>query len=648
MDRISCLSLPGTALARVAMALLCPVIFHIAPVLAQAPNVLWAVSSYGPATVEAGLGCSGCSSDKRAMAVDAAGNVVVSGYANLATGFDWKTTKFNGATGAVLWESVFNGTGSGDDHAYAMTLDSSGNVIVTGYQWNGTDGDIKVIKYAGATGAILWQASVAGSPGGNDFGIYVATDTAGNVFVGGSTWNGTNDDMRTVKYAAATGAVIWDKTFAGPGNGPDYVFALAVDTAGNVIVTGESQTGTTANPDWKTIKYAAADGTILWQATFAGTAGGLDIPTSVAIDSAGNAVVAGYTFNGTNSDMKIIKYAAANGAILWQNGFAGTGNGDDQIYDVALDAAGNAIATGFSFNGTSNDWKTIKFAAATGAIMWEKTFAGTGNGSDISVVVTVDANGNAIVGGRNANGADRNMRVVSYAAADGTIIWQYDYSGSAAGGFDRAAALAVVPGAVFVAGESTETGKPLGWRIVKIDNASVPLALSSVASRKTHGTAGTFDLPIDMLAPISGTVTVEPRIIGTGHTIVFRFNVPVTSVGAVTSLDALSAPVGVATYVIAGNDVVVTLAGVPDNRRVKITLSNVNGAAVNASASMGFAVGDVSNTRAVDSSDISRTKARSGQALDISNYWFDVNTSGAINSSDISAVKARSGLTLPP
>ena len=59
------------------------------------------------------------------MAVDAAGNVVVSGYANTATGFDWKTTKFNGATGAVLWESAFNGTGGGDDHAYAMTLDST-------------------------------------------------------------------------------------------------------------------------------------------------------------------------------------------------------------------------------------------------------------------------------------------------------------------------------------------------------------------------------------------------------------------------------------------------------------------------------------------------------------------------------------------
>jgi hypothetical protein len=480
MDRIISLGASRRTIGHLSAPLRCAGIFLFMlaamPSWAQSPKVLWAVSSYGPGSVEAGLGCGGCSSDKRSMAVDASGNVIVSGFVTsdpATTGTGWKTTKFNGATGAVMWESIFNTVGNGADQAYAMTLDPTGNALVTGYQWNGTNGDIKTIKYAAATGAVVWEASVPGTPGGNDFGIVVATDASGNAFVGGSTWNGTNDDMRTVKYAAATGAVIWDKTFAGPGNGPDYVFALAVDAGGNVIVTGESQTGATANPDWKTIKYAAADGAILWQAVFAGTAAGLDIPTSVVIDTAGNAIVAGYTFNGTNSDMKIIKYASANGAVLWQNGFAGTGNGDDQIYDIALDSAGNAIATGYSFNGTSNDWKTIKFAAASGAILWEKSFAGTGNGSDISVVVTIDASGNAIVGGRKANTADRDMKVVSYAANTGATIWQYDYAGTTVGGFDRAAALAIGPGVVFVAGESTETGKPLGWRIVKLENLVV-------------------------------------------------------------------------------------------------------------------------------------------------------------------------------
>ena len=64
------------------------------------------------------------------------------------------------------------------------------------------------------------------------------------------------------------------------------------------------------------------------------------------------------------------------------------------------------------------------------------------------------------------------------------------------------------------------------------------------------------------------------------------------------------------------------------------------------SVSLGFLIGDVNNTRSVNSSDISGVKARSGQGTTIGNFRFDVNATGAINSSDISAVKARSGVTL--
>ncbi|MEQ1518586.1 MAG: dockerin type I domain-containing protein, partial [Usitatibacteraceae bacterium] len=173
-----------------------------------------------------------------------------------------------------------------------------------------------------------------------------------------------------------------------------------------------------------------------------------------------------------------------------------------------------------------------------------------------------------------------------------------------------------------------------------------PFSLLAVQSRKTHTGIGAFDIPIDTAVAIGGLVTVEPRTIGLGHTIVFQFSGPVTSVGGVTSLDAASAPIGSATTAIAGNDVVVTLTGVPENRRANITLSGVN-TSTSATVAMGFMVGDVNNTRSVNSSDISGVKARSGQTTTALNFKFDVNSSGAINSSDISAVKARSGQVLP-
>lgn len=89
-----------------------------------------------------------------------------------------------------------------------------------------------------------------------------------------------------------------------------------------------------------------------------------------------------------------------------------------------------------------------------------------------------------------------------------------------------------------------------------------------------------------------------------------------------------------------------TLPTVPENSRATVSLNGVNGGATTFSASVGFLVGDVNETRAVNSSDISGVKARSGQTTTVLNYKFDLNASGAINSSDISAVKARSGLVL--
>jgi hypothetical protein len=148
---------------------------------------------------------------------------------------------------------------------------------------------------------------------------------------------------------------------------------------------------------------------------------------------------------------------------------------------------------------------------------------------------------------------------------------------------------------------------------------------------------------VDTVPPISGAISVEPRVIGSGHTIVFQFNVPVGTTGTVSV-----APVGTVMAATSGNDVVVTLTDMPDNQRATISLNAVNGTAVNVAASLGFLVGDVNNTRSVNSSDISSLKARSGQATTGSNFRFDVNATGAINSSDISAVKARSGLVLPP
>jgi hypothetical protein len=175
----------------------------------------------------------------------------------------------------------------------------------------------------------------------------------------------------------------------------------------------------------------------------------------------------------------------------------------------------------------------------------------------------------------------------------------------------------------------------------------LPAKLVAVQSRKIHGAAGPFDLPVDSIPVVTGAVTVEPRTIGTGHLIVFQFDNVISVPGAVDATGSNGFPIGASAITSFNNEVLVTLTGIADTSRVKVSLTGVNGS-VNTSASIGFLVGDVNNSRADDPIDTSAVKARSGQIADASNFKFDVNTSGLIGAADILAIKVRSGQMLAP
>ncbi|MBL0125195.1 MAG: PKD domain-containing protein [Betaproteobacteria bacterium] len=172
------------------------------------------------------------------------------------------------------------------------------------------------------------------------------------------------------------------------------------------------------------------------------------------------------------------------------------------------------------------------------------------------------------------------------------------------------------------------------------------LELKNVASRKDHGTTGTFDLPLKTTIPVTGDVTVEPRISQSGHRIVFTFNQAVTSISDVTATNASGAKIGAASAEFAGNELIVALTGIPDSSRVNIQLKGVNGE-LNTAVSVGFLTGDVNSSRKIDATDLSATKARSGQVTNSSNFRFDPDLSGKIGAVDIFVVKARQGGLLP-
>ncbi|MBN2207662.1 MAG: SBBP repeat-containing protein [Candidatus Aminicenantes bacterium] len=189
-----------------------------------------------------------------AIAVDGAGNIYVTGESpGTGTQRDIATIKYN-AAGKRIWVRIYRGPFKGDDAGQAIAVDAAGNVYVSGYSTGKNTGhDLTAIKYNKA-GKQLWVSRYDGPVSGNDYGRAIAVDASGNVYVTGeSLGDGTHRDIATVKFDKL-GQQIWVKRYNGPGNGDDAPSGIAVDKAGNVFVTGFSL-GKATGDDYVVIKY---------------------------------------------------------------------------------------------------------------------------------------------------------------------------------------------------------------------------------------------------------------------------------------------------------------------------------------------------------------------------------------------------------
>jgi len=314
-------------------------------------NQIWATCYNGPGNGE---------DEANSVAVDAAGNVYATGYSlGRGTGYDFATIKFD-ADGNQIWAARYNGPGNSTDHAYCLALDDGANVYVTGDSYgSGTYYDYAILKYD-TDGNQIWAVRYNGPGNGYDNAYSLALDVVGNIYVtGASDGSGSSSDYATIKYDA-DGNQIWIARYNGPGNATEHAYCLALDDGGNIYVTGDSY-GSGTYDDYATIKYDA-NGNQIWAARYNGPWNN-DEAYSIALDAIGNVYVTGRSIGvGTSKDYATIKYDT-DGNQIWAARYNGPGNGIDQANCVAVDAVGNVYATGFSYgSGTAEDYATIKYS----------------------------------------------------------------------------------------------------------------------------------------------------------------------------------------------------------------------------------------------------------------------------------------------
>jgi len=367
------------------------------------------------------------------------------------------------------WVARYNGPGNGLDRANAIAVDGSGNVYLTGWsEGSGTDYDYATIKYS-AGGKQLWVKRYNGPGNGSDHAHAIAVESSGNVYVtGGSEGSDTKEDYATIKYST-NGKQLWVNTYNGPAKGNNNASAIAVDDAGNVYVTGYSK-GSGTDYDYATIKYST-NGKQLWVNRYNGPANGIDWAWRIAVDGSGNVYITGDSMGSgiqDDFDYTTIKYSAS-GKQLWVKRYNGTGNGFNATRAIAVDGSGNVYVTGLSEGlGTKEDFATIKYST-NGKQLWVKRYNGPGNSykSDYATDIAVDSSGNVYVTGKSeGSGAKVDYATIKY-STNGKQLWVKRYSGPAKGD-NSAWAIAVDSSSnVYVTGGSDGSGTESDYATIK-------------------------------------------------------------------------------------------------------------------------------------------------------------------------------------
>jgi predicted NAD/FAD-binding protein len=380
----------------------------------------------------------------RSIAVDSVGNIYITGqYISTGTvpintfstaptasgvslpisvGQDAFVIKWNGSNGTVAGYSTIRG--SGNDIGNGIAVDSSQNIYVTG-QYNSTSTipintfgtaptapgvrlpvsvgtDAFVIKW-NANGTLAGYTTVRGT--GNDSGRSIAVDSSQNIYITGEyistatvpintfgtapTASGVSmpaslgvgfSDVFVIKWNGSNGTVAGYSTIRGTDN--DIGNGIAVDSAGNIYITGQYNSTTTvpintfgtaptasgvslpiATFDAFVIKWNGSNGTVAGYSTIRGSGG--DRGLSIAVDSSQNIYVTGQYISTTTVpintfgtaptasgvslpiatfDAFVIKWNGSNGTVAGYSTIRGTstdiGNG------IAVDSAGNIYITG--------------------------------------------------------------------------------------------------------------------------------------------------------------------------------------------------------------------------------------------------------------------------------------------------------------
>jgi len=359
---------------------------------------------------------------------------------------------------------------------------------------------------------LVWNTFI-GSVSDDDIGRGIVVDAFGNVYVTGTSeesWgtpinahsggSSLPNDIFVAKFDN-NGVLQWN-TFMGASSS-DYGNAIAIDSLGNVYVTGESWSSWGAplnphvgGPDIFVAKLNS-NGILQWN-TYMGS--GFGEGNAITLDDSTNIYVTGRSAQTWGAPVNGIGEAFVakldnSGALQWHT-FMGAPDDFILSYGIAVDGAHNVYVTGNcneswgspvnAFTGISRDVFVVKLNSE-GELQWNTFMGASDNGADDSNGLAVDGLGNVYVVGASQSSWGTPINAYTgiweafVAKLDNNGVRQWHTFMGAADGREYGQGIILDNlGSIYVTGYSNDWGTPdnahagyLDAFVAKLDNNGV-------------------------------------------------------------------------------------------------------------------------------------------------------------------------------
>ncbi len=453
--------------------------------------------------------------------------VVVAAFAALAFGL---------APGAqVSWSNLY--TGSADEAFYGAAPTSDGGYVAWGWTRSSGAGDFDAwLVRLGPSGDVVWQRTYGGPLDDTLSGVLLLDD-GGFLALADTNSFGQGGYDAWVLRLDASGNVLWQRTYGGPGDEWAGLGTPAGD--GGFILSGYTDSSGAGQQDVWVLKIGA-DGHIVWQKTIGGT--GQEWPYSMLPVQDGFLIAAASYASGGHESGLLIKLDGS-GNVLWERLYA---NSALSLYfnGITPFATGGFLLWGPTSEGGGGDNLWMARLDDTGAILWQKALGTPYTDCMDDAFATPD--GGCVLAGYNypypSEPGNADMWAIKVDGS-GNLLWQRNYGQS---GWDIADGASLAnDGGLLLSGRMTSGGAYHAWLLkTAADGTTDSSCTFAGPSTATLGAASAIMSDLT-LAPLAGTA-VEGAVSAPGAAATVGTQYLCASAGTCTVACTVTAPASLA------------------------------------------------------------------------------------------------------